>query len=135
MAFASAAVERRLVLVISAVVFVDTMFYAVIAPLLPTLARELHLSKLSAGVMTASYPVGTLVGSLPGGVLAARVGPKRTVAAGLALLAASTVAFALLHDAASLDCARFVEGVGGASPGPAAWRGSSPRPPPSAAAR
>ncbi len=114
MASASDAVERRLVLAISAVVFVDTMFYAVIAPLLPTLARELHLSKLSAGVMTASYPVGTLVGSLPGGVLAARVGPKRTVAVGLAMLAASTVAFALLHDAASLDCARFIEGVGGA---------------------
>jgi MFS family permease len=109
-----ATVERRLVLVISAVVFVDTMFYAVIAPLLPTLARELHLSKLSAGVMTASYPVGTLLGSLPGGVVAARVGPKPTVAAGLALLAGSTVAFALLHDAVSLDCARFVEGVGGA---------------------
>jgi MFS family permease len=108
------AIERRLVLAISAVVFVDTMFYAVIAPLLPTLARELHLSKLSAGVMTASYPVGTLVGSLPGGVLAARVGPKRTVGAGLALLAGSTIAFAVLHDAASLDLARFIEGVGGA---------------------
>lgn len=109
-----ATVERRLVLVVSAVVFVDTMFYAVIAPLLPTLAHELHLSKLSAGVMTASYPLGTLAGSLPGGVLSARWGPKTAVAAGLALLAASTVAFALLHNAAALDCARFVEGVGGA---------------------
>ena len=95
-------------------VFVDTMFYAVIAPLLPTLARELHLSKLSAGVMTASYPVGTLVGSLPGGMLAARAGPRPTVAAGLALLAGSTVAFALLHDVVALDGARFVEGLGGA---------------------
>lgn len=110
----SVAIERRLVLVISAVVFVDTMFYAVIAPLLPTLAHELHLSKLSAGVMTASYPVGTLVGSLPGGMLAGRAGPKPTVAAGLALLAGSTIAFALLHDAVALDCARFVEGLGGA---------------------
>lgn len=101
-------------LVVSAVVFVDTTFYAVIAPLLPTLAHELHLSKLSAGVMTASYPVGTLVGSLPGGVLAARVGPKQTVAAGLVLLAGSTIAFAFLHDAVALDSARFIEGLGGA---------------------
>jgi MFS family permease len=105
---------HRLLLVISAVVFVDTMFYAVIAPLLPDLARELHLSKLSAGVMTASYPLGTLIGSLPGGVLAARAGPKPTVCAGLALLACSTIAFGFLHDAASLDAARFVEGIGGA---------------------
>ncbi len=111
---ASVAIERRLVLVISAVVFVDTMFYAVIAPLLPTLAHELHLTKLSAGVMTAAYPAGTLLGSLPGGVLSARAGPKSTVIVGLAMLASSTIAFALLHDAAALDCARFVEGVGGA---------------------
>jgi MFS family permease len=109
-----ASIERRLVLVISAVVFVDTMFYAVIAPLLPRLAHELHLSKLSAGLMTASYPIGTLVGSLPGGVLAARAGPKTTVAAGLTLLAGSTLAFAFLHNAAALDCARLIQGVGGA---------------------
>ena len=57
--------ERRLVVVIGAVVFVDTMFYAAIAPLLPGLAHSLHLSKLSAGVMTASYPAGTLVAAIP----------------------------------------------------------------------
>jgi MFS family permease len=108
------AVERRLVLVVAAVVFADTLFYAAIAPLLPVLARELHLSKLSAGVMTGSYPLGTLIGSIPGGVLAVRAGPKRTVYAGLGLLGGSTLAFGLLHNAPALDVARFVEGVGGA---------------------
>ncbi len=106
--------ERRLVLVVGAIVFVDTMFYAAIAPLLPTLANELHLSKLSAGVMTAAYPIGTLIGSLPGGVLASRVGPKFTVFTGLALLASSTLAFGFAQTAAGLDVARFVEGIGGA---------------------
>jgi MFS family permease len=106
--------ERRLVIVISAVVFVDTMFYAVIAPLLPGLAHELRLSKLSAGLMTASYPIGTLLGSVPGGVLAARAGPRVTVCTGLMLLGCSTIAFGVLHDAAALDVARFVEGAGGA---------------------
>ena len=48
--------ERRLVLVIGAVVFVDTMFYAAIAPLLPTLAHQLHLSKLSAGLDDRGLP-------------------------------------------------------------------------------
>jgi MFS family permease len=100
--------------VVGAVVFVDTLFYAVIAPLLPQLAHELHLSKLSAGVMTASYPIGTLFGSLPGGALAVRAGPRPTVCAGLALLACSTIAFAFFSSAPLLDAARFVEGVGGA---------------------
>jgi hypothetical protein len=39
--------ERRLVFVVGAVVFLDTLFYAVIAPLLPGLSHELRLSKLS----------------------------------------------------------------------------------------
>jgi MFS family permease len=106
--------ERHLVLLISAVMFVDTTFYSVIAPLLPALVHQLHLSKLSAGIMAASYPVGTLAGSVPGGVLVARAGPKAAVMTGLALLAGSTVAFALLHNVVGLDAARFVEGVGGA---------------------
>jgi MFS family permease len=106
--------ERWLVLVVGAVVFVDTMFYAAIAPLLPGLAHSMHLSKLSAGVMTASYPIGTLLGSLPGGVLAVRAGPRFTVCAGLSLLACSTVAFGFLQSRLPLDVARFVEGTGGA---------------------
>jgi MFS family permease len=109
-----AARERRLVAVISAVLFLDTMFYAVIAPLLPGLVHELHMSKLSAGLMTAAYPIGTLVGSIPSGLLAGRVGPRITVCAGLTLLACSTLAFGLVTSAAALDIARFVEGVGGA---------------------
>ncbi len=107
-------------MLIGAVVFVDTMFYAAIAPLLPGLAHQLHLSKLSAGVMTAAYPVGTFFGSLPGGILTVRIGPKRTVYAGLALLALSTLAFGWLHSAPVLDAARLVEGVGGAC----SWAGA-----------
>ncbi len=100
--------------VIGAIVFADTMFYAAIAPLLPALAHTLGLSKLSAGVLTAAYPVGTFVGALPGGILAVRAGPKRTVYVGLALLAGSTAAFGWLHNVAALDAARFIEGIGGA---------------------
>jgi MFS family permease len=107
-------VVERLVLVVSAAVFIDTMFYAVISPLLPELRHQLGLSKLSAGVMTASYPAGMLVGSLPGGALTVRTGPRFTVCAGLLMLVGSTVAFGWLNSALSLDLARFVEGVGGA---------------------
>jgi len=106
--------ERRLVRVIGAVVFVDTMFYAAIAPLLPTLVHSLHLSKLSAGVMTAAYPAGTLAASLPGGVLAVRFGPRRTVYVGLGLLAVSTLGFGFLSQTAALDAARLAQGVGSA---------------------
>jgi MFS family permease len=111
--------ERRLVVVIGAVVFVDTMFYAAVAPLLPELAHSLHLSKLSAGVLTASYPAGVLAAAIPGGILAVRIGPKRTVYVGLGLLAGSTLAFGFVQNLALLDLARLVEGIGSAC----AWAG------------
>lgn len=106
--------RRRLVALIGAVVLLDTAFYAVIAPLLPALAHQLRLGEAGAGLLAGSYPLGTLLGSLPGGVLAARLGPRAAVVAGLALFAASTTAFAFLDSASGLDAARFVEGIGGA---------------------
>lgn len=105
---------RRLLLVLSAIVFVDTTFYAVVAPLLPHYAEDLDLSKASAGLLLAAYPAGTLVGALPGGMFAVRYGPKRTVLAGLGLLVVSSIGFALASSALVLDIARFVQGIGGA---------------------
>jgi MFS family permease len=105
---------RRLLPVLCAIVFVDTTFYAVVAPLLPHYAGDLHLSKASAGLLLAAYPAGTLAGALPSGLLAARIGPRRTVVAGLALLGASSVAFAFASSAEVLDGARFVQGIAGA---------------------
>ena len=111
--------NERLVVVVSAAIFLETLFFAVITPLLPQLSHELHLSKLTAGFMTAAYPVGTLFGSLPGGALAVRRGPRFTLISGLVLVVISTVGFGLLRSVVGLDLARFVEGVGGAF----AWAG------------
>jgi MFS family permease len=110
---ASASV-RRLFLLVAAVVLVDTMFYAAITPLLPHYSDELGLSKSAAGVLSASYAAGTLLGSFPGGWLAIRAGVKPTVLLGLGLLAGSSLAFAFAHQVALLDLARFVQGIGGA---------------------
>ena len=90
------------------------MFYAAVAPLLPSLTRELHLSKASAGVLTASYAIGTLVGAIPGGVLAERAGPRIALYTGLALMGASSLAFGLVDNIVLLDAARVLQGLGGA---------------------
>ena len=111
---ADARLLRRLVLVVGAVVLLDTAFFAVVAPLLPTLSHQFHLSKLGVGLLEASYPAGMLIASLPGGLIAVRLGPRRTVVIGLLLLACTTVAFGFASNAAELDLARLVEGAAGA---------------------
>jgi MFS family permease len=105
---------RRLLLLASAVVFVDTAFYAAITPLLPSYVDDLGLSKSAAGVLAGAYAAGTFAGALPGGWLAARAGVKPTIMLGLGIMAASSVAFAFAGSVAVLDGARFIQGVGGA---------------------
>ena len=58
---------RRLFWLVAAVVLVDTMFFAAVAPLLPRYADDFELSKTGAGILSAAYPDGTLAGSLPAG--------------------------------------------------------------------
>src|SRR3954466_13085198 len=111
---------RKLLLLVSAVVLVDTSFYAAITPLLPDLTEEFGLTKTGAGLLAAAYPVGTFVGGLPGGWLAGRVGVRPTVLLGLALMTLASLVFAFAHTILLLDIARFVQGVGGA----ASWAGA-----------
>jgi predicted MFS family arabinose efflux permease len=120
----------RLLVLACAIVFVDTTFFAAMTPLLPHFEDAFGLSKAGAGVLTAAYPAGTLVGALPGGYLAARAGVRATVLLGLALMVASSLAFAFADSIAVLDATRFVQGVGGASSwaGAMAWvAGAAPR--------
>jgi MFS family permease len=105
---------RRLFPLVAAVVLVDTMFFAAVAPLLPHYSDELGLSKTAAGVLAAAYPAGTFAGSLPGGWLAARWGVKPTLMCGVAMLGVTSLVFGFADNIVLLDAARFVQGLGGA---------------------
>ena len=104
---------RRLVFLVSAVIMIDTAFYSAVAPLLPHYVDELDLSKSAAGLLTASYAAGSLVGAIPTGWLAGRWGVKPTTLAGLAGLAGSSLVFAFAQDVWVLDAARFAQGLAG----------------------
>src|SRR6185295_17901561 len=111
---------RRLVAFVCCIVFIDTAFYSAITPLLPELRDQYDLSKTAAGILAASYPAGTLLGALPGGWLASRVGVRPTVQLGLGLMVAASIAFAFADSVVVLDIARFAQGLGGA----ASWAGA-----------
>jgi MFS family permease len=103
---------RRLLLFVCALVWVDTMLYAALTPLLPHFTQHLHLSKAGAGLLVGAYAAGALVGGLPGGAAAARLGARRAVLIGLTLMGLSSLGFAFAHGYWPLMAARFLQGCG-----------------------
>ena len=102
---------RRITQLTAAVVFVDTLFFAALIPLLPHYSHTLGLGKAGAGLLAASYPLGTFLGAIPSGLVAARFGVKRTVLVGLLGVATTTAAFGLLETTWQLDLTRFLQGL------------------------
>ena len=101
---------RRLLALVSAVVFVDAMLFTALTPLVPGYADEFDLSKTGAGLLVGSFGAGALLGGVPGGMAAARFGPKVAVVGGLVILAVASFGFAAADSAFALGLARFVQG-------------------------
>jgi MFS family permease len=110
---------RRLLTLVSATVLLESVFFAVLAPLLPYYEEEFGLSTSALGALSAVYALGGLVGALPSGLLAVRAGVKATMLTGLGIIVATSVAFGLADSAWLLYLARFGQGVGSAF----AWTG------------
>jgi MFS family permease len=101
---------RRLLVLVSSIVFVDAMLFGALVPLVPEFADRFELSKAGAGLLVGAFGAGALAGGLPGGLAAARFGPRKAVVAGLLLLAAASFAFALSGSVWALGASRFVQG-------------------------
>src|ERR687892_2869952 len=110
---------RRLLVFVSATVLLESTFFAVLAPLLPYYEDEFGLSTSALGALSAVYSAGALVGAIPSGLLAVRVGVRPTVLGGLVIIVATSIAFGLAGSAWVLYAARFGQGAGSAL----AWTG------------
>jgi DHA1 family solute carrier family 18 vesicular amine transporter 1/2 len=106
---------RRVLILISAFMFLELFFFAVLSPLLPGLKHELGLSTSQAGVLVAMYALGALVGAIPATLVALRAGVKATAITSLLAFAAMSVAFGLARSYEALLAARFAQGVAGAA--------------------
>jgi MFS family permease len=103
---------RRLLLLVSAIVAADTTFFTALTPLLPHYADRFGLSKGEAGALVATYAAGALIGAIPGGIAASRLGAKHAVLIGLTLMSASSLGFALAGDVWTLSLSRLLQGFG-----------------------
>lgn len=99
---------------VAAVVLVDTVFFAVLSPLLPTYATALGLSKSAVGLLAGAFAAGVLVAALPSGLLASRLGLRSTLLLGLGLTAVTSALFGLAHEFSVLVLTRFAAGLGSA---------------------
>jgi MFS family permease len=111
---------RRLLVLVSTIIFVDALLFTALTPLVPQYADEFDLSKAGAGLLVGAYGAGAVLGGIPGGLAAARWGPKRAVIGGLLLLAVASFAFAFAGTALALGLARFVQGISST----ATWAGA-----------
>ncbi|HYI75383.1 MAG TPA: MFS transporter [Gaiellaceae bacterium] len=111
---------RRLLALVSSIIFVDALLFTALTPLVPAYAEEFDLSKAGAGLLVGAYGAGALFGGIPGGLAAARFGPKRAVIGGLILLSVSSFAFAASDSAVTLGGARLVQGLSST----ATWAGA-----------
>ena len=111
---------RRLLLLVSSIIFVDTLLFTALTPLVPGYVDEFDLSKAGAGLLVGAYGAGALFGGIPGGLAAAKYGPKRAVIAGLLLLSLASFAFAAADGPLALGGARFVQGLSST----ATWAGA-----------
>jgi MFS family permease len=108
-----------LLILVCAVVLVETLFFAALIPLLPELKSEFGLSKSGVGLLSGAYPAGGTLGALAGAWLATRLGVRPTTVIGMLVLAVCCAGFGVARQVALLDALRFAQGMGGTI----AWTG------------
>lgn len=100
-----------LVVLISTMAVVTSLFFTALAPLLPWFEEELGLSKAQAGLLVAMYPIGLSAAVLPVSLAASRVGVKRLALASMVVLAATSVIFGLAQSYDALLVSRLFQGA------------------------
>jgi MFS transporter, DHA1 family, solute carrier family 18 (vesicular amine transporter), member 1/2 len=103
---------RSLVLAsITAATFTDLVAYSIAVPVLPDYAARFDAGPTVVGLLFASFGITLLILSIPMGAISDRMGRKGPMIVGLAILAASTIAFAYAQTLSMLFVARLLQGV------------------------
>jgi MFS family permease len=110
----------RLLVLVSSILFVDAMLFVALTPLVPGYADRFDLSDTGAGLLVAAFGLGAVIGGIPGGLLALKVGPKGAVVIGLVGVSIASAAFALADGPWTLGASRAVQGAASA----AVWAGA-----------
>ncbi len=99
---------------LTAVSFSVAVGFGVVAPAIPVFAREFGVSRTAAGAVISVFAFMRLIFALAGGRLVDRLGERRILAAGIAIVAVSSAFAGLAQTYTQLLLLRGVGGVGSA---------------------
>jgi MFS family permease len=99
---------------VTAAMFVDAVFFALIAPLLPHYSDQLSLSHLQVALLFAAHPAGTVLLAVPAARLTRARGAALTMTVGLVSLGAGAIVFGFAGSLPLLVACRFVQGASAA---------------------
>jgi multidrug resistance protein len=102
---------RRLLALVCLVIFVDSLGYGVVVPVMPVYARELGVGEFGLGMLFASYALGNITAALPFGLVSDRLGRRPFLVFGMSAMAGAFVLYAYSTTYLSLFLSRFLDGV------------------------
>ncbi|MDI6829733.1 MAG: MFS transporter [Actinomycetota bacterium] len=102
---------KRLLALVCLVIFVDSLGYGVVVPVMPVYARELGIGELGLGMLFASYALGNIAAAVPFGLVSDRFGRRPFLVFGMLAMAGAFVLYAYSGTYATLFLSRFLDGV------------------------
>ncbi len=102
---------KRLLALVCLVIFVDSLGYGVVVPVMPVYARDLGIGELGLGMLFASYALGNIVAAVPFGLVSDRLGRRPFLVFGMLAMAGAFVLYAYSGTYAALFLSRFLDGV------------------------
>jgi multidrug resistance protein len=102
---------KKLLALVCVVIFVDSLGYGVVVPVMPVYARNLGIGEMGLGMLFASYALGNIVAALPFGVLSDKVGRRPFLVFGMLAMAGAFVLYAYSTTYLTLFLSRFLDGV------------------------
>ncbi|GBF33582.1 tetracycline efflux protein TetA [Desulfocucumis palustris] len=107
--------KNMVYMLLTAAIFLDSLLYGLIVPIVPYYARELRADPGLLGIIFAMYSLALLLGSFPAGYACDRLGRRPVLLAGLFMLFVSTLSFAWVNNMWLLVLSRFFQGMAGAA--------------------
>src|SRR5262245_404379 len=100
--------------ILSSVSFTVALGYGIVAPGIPAFARQFGVSTAAAASVISAFALMRIIGALPSGRLVDRFGERKTMAAGIAIVAVSSALAGISCSFVQLIVLRRVSGLGSA---------------------